>query len=191
MHDYAVGPGRELSRFLDLTGRRRLLDVGGGPGTYSILLAAANPDLTCTVFDLPSVVPIAEEVIERHDLTARVSTVGGDYHSDAFPRSFDVVLVSNTLHQEDEATCKRILSQAYESLEDGGICVVHAMPMNERQDGPVWPALHNLLMLLIYRGGRAYTQGQYCELMTGAGFSDVEAHTMSVFNAGMFIVGRR
>jgi hypothetical protein len=114
-----------------------------------------------------------------------------DEPSDAFPGGFDAVLVSNTLHQEDETSCHRILAQAYEALEPGGVCVVHAMPMNERQDGPVWPALHNLLMLLVYRGGRAYTQDQYCELLVGAGFDDPEAHSMSTFNAGMYIVAQR
>ena len=59
MHDYAIGPGRELARHLDLGGRRRLLDVGGGPGTYSILLAEANDALECVIFDLPEVVQIA------------------------------------------------------------------------------------------------------------------------------------
>lgn len=191
MHDYAMGPGRELARHLDLADRRRLLDVGGGPGTYSILLAEANPDLECTVLDLPAVVQIAEEVIERHGLRDRVSTVGADYHTDAFPGGYDVVLVSNTLHQEDDESCHRILSEAYGALGPGGICVVHAMPMNEGRDGPLWPALHNLLMLLVYRGGRAYTVGQYSDQLRAAGFRDPRHHAMSTFNAGSYIVAER
>lgn len=191
MHDYAIGPGRELARHLDLTGRRRLLDVGGGPGTYSILLAEANDDLRCTVFDLPDVVRIATDVIESHGMSERVDTLCGDYHTDELPRGYDVVLVSNTLHQEDEASCRRILSGAHAALEPGGICVIHAMPMNERQDGPVWPALHGLLMLLVYRGGRAYTEGQYKDQLLEAGFRDPVGHRMSAFNAGMFVTATR
>ena len=191
MHDYAQGPGHELARHLDLSGRKRLLDVGGGPGTYSILLAEANPELTATVFDLPAVVAIAEEVIDKHGLGARVSTHGGDYHTDQFPSGYDVVLVSNTLHQEDDESCLRILKQSYEALDPGGICVVQAMPLNETQDGPVWPALHNLLMLLVYRGGRAYTVGQYSDQLRAAGFEDPTHHTMSIYNAESYIVARK
>jgi len=191
MHDYAVGPGHELARHLDLSGRKKLLDVGGGPGTYSILLAEANPELSCTVFDLPAVVAIADDVIEKHDLKGRVSTHGGDYHTDTFPKGFDVVLVSNTLHQEDDESCLRIMKEAYEALDPGGICVIQAMPMNETQDGPMWPALHNLLMLLVYRGGRAYTVRQYSDQMLAAGFKDPTHHTMSVYNAESYIVAKR
>ncbi len=191
MHDYALGPGHELARHLDLSGRRRLLDVGGGPGTYSILLAEANPELSCTVLDLPAVVAIAQEVIDKQGLRDRVSTHAGDYHSDQFPSGYDVVLVSNTLHQEDDESCLRILKQSYEALDAGGICVVQAMPLNERQDGPVWPALHNLLMLLVYRGGRAYTVGQYSDQLRAAGFKDPTHHTMSIYNAESYIVARK
>jgi hypothetical protein len=77
MHEYAIGSGRELARDLDLSGRARLLDVGGGPGTYAVLLAECNPDLSCVVFDLPSVVEVADEVIARHGLGDRVSTLAG------------------------------------------------------------------------------------------------------------------
>jgi 3-hydroxy-5-methyl-1-naphthoate 3-O-methyltransferase len=191
MHDYAIGPGRELARYLDLGGRTRLLDVGGGPGTYSILLAEANPDLRCTVFDLPPVVAIADEVIAKHDLVDRVTTAGGDYHSDDFPRGFDAVLVSNTLHQEDWDTCIQILRQAFDSVEPGGLGVIHAMFLNETGDGPLWPTLHSLVLQSVYRGGRAYTAGQTFEMLEAAGFRDPELHTMSPFNAGAFVTATR
>lgn len=191
MHDYAMGPGRELARHLDLGGRGRLLDVGGGPGTYSILLAEANPSLSAVVLDLPDVVEIADEVIARHGLSGRVTTTAGDYRTDRFPGGFEAVLVSNTLHQEDWDSCRRILDRAYESVEPGGLAVVHAMFLNERGDGPVWPALHNLLMLLIYRGGRAYSAEQTFRMLEQSGFEDPRLHRMSTFNAGSFVTARR
>lgn len=191
MHDYAIGPGKELARHLDLGGRRRLLDPGGGPGTYSILLAEANPELECVVFDLPEVVAIADEVIADHGLQERVGTVAGSYHEDDFPAGFDAALVSNTLHQEDWDTCVSILRKAHDSLEPGGLGVVHAMFLNERGDGPVWPALHNLLMLLVYRGGRAYSVEQTFRMLEEAGFENPEHHRMSPFNAGSFVTAVR
>lgn len=191
MHDYAIGPGRELVRNLDLSGRRRLLDVGGGPGTYSILLAEGNAGLECVVFDLPEVIKLAEEVIAGYGLEERVSTTPGDYRSDDFPGGFDAVLVSNTLHQEDWETCRTILEKAHAALEPGGLVVVQAMFLNERGDGPLWPALHNLLMLLVYRGGRAYSVEQTFRMLEEAGFRDPEHHRMSTFNAGSFVTATR
>jgi 2-polyprenyl-3-methyl-5-hydroxy-6-metoxy-1,4-benzoquinol methylase len=191
MHDYAMGPGRELARHLDLAGRQRLLDVGGGPGTYSLLLAERNPELTCVVFDLPEVVEIAAEVAANRDLEGRVSTAAGDYHSDSLPKGFDVGLISNVLHQEDWDSCHRILTEAHAALNPGGLVVVHAMFLNEQGDGPLWPSLHNLLMLLVYRGGRAYSAGQTFQMLTEAGFKRPELHRMSPFNAGSFVTAIR
>lgn len=191
MHDYAVGTGRELVRHLDLGGRRRLLDVGGGPGTYSILLAEGNENLECVIFDLPEVVEIAREVVARHGLADRVSTRAGDYHVDDFPGGFDTVLVSNTLHQESWDSCRTILQKARAALEPGGMVVVQAMFLNERGDGPLWPALHNLLMLLVYRGGRAYSAEQTFQMLAEAGFRDPVLHRMSTFNAGSFVTAVR
>jgi len=191
MHGYAIGPGRELARSLDLAGRSSLLDVGGGPGTYSLLLAEANEGLRCTVWDLPPVVAIAEEVIADHGLSGRVQTTAGDYHADAFPPGHDAILISNTLHQEDWETCVAILRKAYDALPSSGLVVVQAMFLNESGDGPVWPALLNLLLLMIARGGRNYSVGQTFEMLRAAGFGDPEHHTTSVLNAASYVTATR
>jgi 3-hydroxy-5-methyl-1-naphthoate 3-O-methyltransferase len=191
MHDYAIGPGRELARHLDLSGHRRLLDVGGGPGTYAVLLAEANPELAATVYDLPDVVGIAEEVIESHGVADRVDTAAGDYHRDTFPGGYDVGLVSNVLHQEDWDSCVDILRKTHDAVEPGGLGVIHAMFLDETGDGPLWPALHNLLMLLVYRGGRAYSVPQTFAMFEEAGFRNPTHHRMSLFNAGSYVVAER
>ena len=59
MHGRALGIGRAVVPLLDLAGCRKVLDVGGGPGTYSILIAQAHPGVDCVVFDLAGVVEIA------------------------------------------------------------------------------------------------------------------------------------
>jgi SAM-dependent methyltransferase len=191
MHEFAVGPGREFARHLNLEGRRRLLDVGGGPGSYSILLAEANPELSCTVFDLPDVVRVAAEMIEQHGAAARVSTLAGDYNADPIPQGYDVVLISNTLHQEDEGAVRGLLSKVFDAIEPGGICVIHGLPLNETKDGPLWPALLNVQLRLVSQGGRAYTVEEYREQLLEAGFVEPVAHAMSTFNANSYVVARR
>ena len=61
MHERARGIGSVLPHIVDLKGRRHLLDVGGGPGTYSVELVQNNPGLRATVLDVPGVL----EVIQR------------------------------------------------------------------------------------------------------------------------------
>ena len=55
MHERALGIGRALVEMVDLSGFRRMLDLGGGPGTYSALFTQRYPGLKATVLDLPDV----------------------------------------------------------------------------------------------------------------------------------------
>src|SRR5262245_29935088 len=60
MHNRALGIARAVIAQMDLTGRKRLFDVGGGPGTYSILLVQKTPGLSATVLDLSAVLRITK-----------------------------------------------------------------------------------------------------------------------------------
>ncbi len=191
MHDYAAGPGREMANSLDLAGRRKLLDVGGGPGTHSVLLAQKNPQLEAVVLDLPAVVEIAREVISSYGLSDRVTTQAGDYMVDKFGGGYDVVLLSNMLHQEDPETCKMILRKAYDALVKGGMLVIQAMFLNSERDGPVWPTLHSLLLLLVYQGGRAYSFDETIEMLPEVGFVEPEIKRFSLATAESVIIAKK
>ena len=99
MHNIAVtGRARMFTDAVDLSGRRRLFDVGGGPGTYSITACRLYPELTAVVFDMPEAAAIAREVIAREGLQDRVSVQEGDWDTDRFGENNLVVLLSNVLH---------------------------------------------------------------------------------------------
>ena len=194
MHDYAIGPGSQMVNHLDLTGRKTLLDVGGGPGSYSILLAQKNPELKATVFDLPEVVEIAREIISDFKMTDRVDTRGGSYMDDDLRNGgsgYDAVLLSNMLHQEDPEVCKMILRKAGDALADDGVLVIQAMFLNSQKDGPVWPTLHSLLLSLVYHGGRAYSLDETLEMLGETGFTDWKVSRPSLLNAESLITARK
>jgi predicted O-methyltransferase YrrM len=124
MHDRALGIGRALAGLVDLSGCRHMLDVGGGPGTYSALFALRYPELQSVVMDLPEVVAIAEEIIAGMGADDRVSTLAGDYMNTPFPKDKDVVLISGVFHRESEATCRRLIERGAESLLPGGLLLI-------------------------------------------------------------------
>ena len=191
MHDYALGPGKELLRHVDLGGCTRLLDVGGGAGSYSILLAQAYDQLRPVVFDLPGVIQIAREDIAENGLSQRIEVQAGDYTSDDLGSGYDVLLLSNMLNQEDRASCLALLRKAHAALVDGGQLILQAMFLNKEKDGPAWPALQSLISLLLYPQGRTYSLDETLELLTEAGFSDLDVRRMSLLNAESIIVARR
>jgi hypothetical protein len=58
-HSGSLGPARLMSKRVDLSDRKQLLDTGGGSGAYSLAFCAANPRLKATIFDFPQTIEIA------------------------------------------------------------------------------------------------------------------------------------
>jgi len=192
MHDYARLRGSEIVRYLDFSGGLELIDVGGGPGSYAVLFTTQWPDLRVTVFDLPAVVPIAGQHAEEAGVDDRVVLKPGNYYVDEFgDADYDVVFLSDTLHQESPETCLMILEKTYRSLRSGGQIVVQAMFLNDDRVSPRWPVMHSLIMVLMYGSGRAYTVEETVGLMEQAGFVDCAHRRMSLLNVNSLVVARK
>jgi len=82
-------------------------DIAGGPGLYSISFAQCEPALQVTVFDLPLVIPFAQEIIAHYGRQERVTAYMGNYFHDDFAGGNDLILLSNTLWTEavESAAC--------------------------------------------------------------------------------------
>ncbi len=165
----------QVARRVDLTGRRRLLDLGGGPGTYAIHFCRQYKSLEAVVFDRPETRPIAEKIIARFGLEGRIRFQGGDYRDGPLPDGFDVVWVSHILHAENPATCAVLLAAVHAALKPGGMVLIHDFLLNDNLDGPLFPALFSLNMLQGTEGGQAYSRGQVEAMLMAAGFTDVTA----------------
>jgi len=191
MHEYALGPGRAIVDTLDLRGRAKMLDVGGGPGTYSILLAEKFPELTAEVLDLPAVLEITRELVEQHGMAGRVTTRAGNYLTDDFGRGYDVVLLSNMLHQESPETCLALLRKAHAALADDGLLVIQLAFLNSEKDAPVWGVLQSLQLAVLYPHGRAYSFDEVLAMLPNAGFHDGKVKKMSMLRSESLILATR
>jgi hypothetical protein len=174
MHDRALGIGQALVGLVDLNGRRRLLDVGGGPGTYAALFAKRYPELRATVIDLPHVVAIANEIIQSMGASGAVTTHAGDYLTCELPGGQDVVLVSGVFHRETEATCRALIARALAALVPGGLLVVSDVLADAGGASPPFAALFGLNMLLTARDGGVHADADVAAWMEQAGCARTE-----------------
>ncbi len=168
----------QVARRVDLTGRRRLLDLGGGPGTYAVHFCRRYESLEAVVFDRPETRPFAEKIISRFGLEERILFEGGDYRDAPLPDGFDVIWVSHILHAENPSTCAELIAAIYTALEPGGVVLIHDFLLRESLDGPLFPALFGLNMLQGTEGGQAYSRGQIQAMLTKAGFVETIAVTI-------------
>jgi hypothetical protein len=173
MHNRALGIGRALASDLDLTGRTRLLDVGGGPATYSCLLAQRNPQLRSRSMDLPAVVEIAATIVRDFGLQDRVQPIVGDYHQETYPDGNDVVLCSGMFHRETPDSCRQILRKAYAALEPGGLVVVQDVLCDDTKTGPPFALLFGLNMSLTSEFGAVHSSAEVATWMAEAGFGEI------------------
>lgn len=173
MHGRALGIGRAVVPALDVRGCRRLLDVGGGPGTYSVLLAQANPGLACTVLDLPDVAAIARELIAQQQMADRVQTLPGDYHTTPFPPGQDAVTFLGVLHQESPEQIGDLMGRAFEALVPGGRVYVLDMMTDATHAAPKFSALFAVNMALTTGNGWVFSDAEMQGWLEAAGFRDV------------------
>jgi len=175
MHNRALGVGRTLAESIDLSGRKKLLDVGGGPATYSILLAKKNPGLIATVMDLPDVAGIAREIITEFKMGDRVFTMEGDYTKTPFPEGNDCVLYSGMFHRETPESCSLLLSKAFDSLRSGGLVIVNDVFCNREKDGPPFVMLFGINMMLTSDHGTVHSTFEVTQWLSETGFTDISS----------------
>lgn len=178
MHARAKWIGCALIPLLDLAGKKRLLDIGGGSGTFSVLMAAAYPELRCTVFDLPEVVRIAETLIENQGMKGRVRVLPGNYHKDGFPAGNDVVTILGVLHQESPESIQDILKRAYDALDPGGAIYVLDVMTDATHTTPKFSALFAVNMALTAASGWVFSDTELRDWLTHAGFHGIEVRPL-------------
>ena len=157
------GKGKFFIDNIDLSARTKLLDVGGGPGTYSVLACRQYPELMATVFDLPETIAITREIIQQEKLDNRISVQEGNWETDELGQGYDVILFSNILHGPNSDTDMK-LKKAYRSMVPSGLLVIQEFLLNDTKTGPLVPALFNIMV-------GAYSQQEIFNIIENCGFA--------------------
>jgi len=174
MHNLSSLLAPKLVPLIPFDNAGTLLDVGGGPGTWAITFCRFHPGLQATVFDLPTSEPIAVDNIAHVGMSERISFVGGDFLRDPLGRNFDVVWLSQVLHGEGPDNAARLVDNAARALAPGGLLLIHEFILNDHDDGPLFPALFSLNMLLGTDTGQSYSEGEISRMCSAAGLVAIQ-----------------
>ncbi len=192
MHERARGMSAVLPHGVDFSGRQRLLDVGGGPGTYSIALVRQTPGLRATVLDRPGVLDVAREIIERHGCADRIDLLPGDYLSSPFGTGYDAALLSGMMHRETAESCRLLLRKTFDALVPGGLIVVSDVFYDdERKNTPPFALSFAINMMLTSEEGSAHAKTEMAAWMAGCGFSNVQVRDLPRPNPHTLVMGTK
>ena len=174
MHYRGLAQSQLLARKIPLKGRKRLVDIAGGPGTFSIMLCKANKGLSATVIDRPQTLRVTREIIASYGINDRVATKEGDYLADTFGAGYDAGLLSSMFNQESPTVVKDILRKTHDALAPGGLVIVQEQLLNDEKSGPALAAMIGVNQLLHTPGGAAYSGREMGDWMKEVGFTKVK-----------------
>jgi predicted O-methyltransferase YrrM len=172
MHSRSVHLGTAAARRVAGFGTaKRLLDVAGGSGVFSIAIAREHPHIRCTVLELPRVADLAREYIAQAGVGDRVDTCVANMWKDPWPAGYDALFFSNIYHDWDRARCLHLTQKGLEALPRGGRLYIHEVLLADTKDAPLVGVSDSMLMMF-FTEGKQRTAGEFASILTEAGFRD-------------------
>jgi acetylserotonin O-methyltransferase len=167
MHGMGQLSSPAVASSFDLSGFRRVVDLGGATGHLAMAIAERYPEMDAAVFDLPEVIEYAREFTAG----SRVELLGGDFFGDALPEA-DLYTLGRILHDWSDDKIERLLARIYSALPGGGGLLIAEKLLHEDLGGPASAHMQSLNMLVCTEG-RERSFAQYAALLNQAGFGEV------------------
>lgn len=151
---------------------RRLLDVGGGDGTFLAAVAERCPNLALALFDLPAVAERARARLRAVGLAERVEVVAGDFTAGPLPRGADLISLVRIVHDHDDPVVVRLFARIREALPPGGTLLI-AEPLAQAPGAERVGDAYFGFYLLAMGQGRPRRFAELAGLLRRAGFTSV------------------
>ncbi|HJP19939.1 MAG TPA: methyltransferase [Alphaproteobacteria bacterium] len=177
-HAGSLGPAMMMADRIDLSASRRLLDVAGGTGAYSITFCRRHADLTATIIDFPNVVEVAKGYVAEANLEKRITLQPGDALSEPWPGGQDAVLMSYFLSAVGGGDIEDLLGRAWQALAPGGQLIVHDFMLDDDRAGPAAAAGWFLVYLPLRTDAVSFSAAELKPLIAGHGFAEVQDAVM-------------
>src|SRR5690606_10241230 len=141
---------------------KTVVDVGGGSGAFSAILARRHADLEVVSFDLPAVASTATSFIKQQGLSDRVTIAAGSFLACALPHA-EVIVMGNVLHDWDEHQKQMLIQKAYDALPKDGVLIAIENVVDDDRRSNAFGLMMSLNMLIETGadGGFEYTGAQF------------------------------
>ena len=150
-----------------------LLDVGGSLGDYCGAFTKKYKNLSCTIYELPEVAKHARKNIAEKKYR-RINVIDGDFFTQSLPKGFDIHFYSNVIHDWTPSQISVLLRKSYQSINKGGLVIIHDMHLDNDKKGPDI-AIDHSLYLSIFTDGKCYSFDEMSRMLKLAGFKRIRA----------------
>jgi hypothetical protein len=185
MAGISAGNFQAFAEKFDFSNYKTLTDVGGATGLLSMLVAKANPNMTCSTTDLPAATEIAKRKIAEAGLSDRVKAEPIDFFTDPIPPA-DVVTMGMILHDWNLEKKMMLIRKAYDALPEGGAFVVIEALIDDARRENAFGLMMSLNMLIEFGEAFDYTGADFDRWCKEVGFKRTEVlHLAGPASAGI------
>jgi len=180
MFEIGMGTAKLLAQNIDLKGVKKMADIGGGPAQYPIAFSQVNPETQFVVADLPNTLKVAREYVKKFGLTKRIKLMECaffDVKDLGIGEDYDMALLSQVLHAEDDRKCAELIKKTYRILKPGGRLVINENALNEDRVSPPPPLIFAVNML-VGTSGRTFTVKEMSRWLKDAGFKAIKSRRL-------------
>lgn len=155
---------------------RRMVDVAGGHGGFSMAMCRRHPELHATVLDLPPSAAVGRRIVEEQGFAERVDHREGDVFELGLGEELDVVSVFNLIHHLPEARNRELCRMAHAALRPGGCLVIGDSARPEPGEQVSQQGAISSLLFYAWSHSRNFTPAEVRRWMLDAGFEEVALH---------------
>lgn len=174
-----AAPANALPASYDFSRHERLLDVGGGNGSWLLAVLANSPRLRGTLLELPGPAALARQRLADHPMGQRLAVIEGDALQQPLPEDHDVVLIANVMHLFSPERNVELLARTRGSVAAGTRLLLADFWTNPEHTDPPFAALMAGEFLVITGEGDVYSAQQVKEWLDQTGWRVLERKPLS------------
>jgi hypothetical protein len=142
--------------------------IVGSCGNGIISILKANPQVEGILFDISSVMEVAEPVVKNSGVADRLKLIAGDCR-EYIPEGGDVYILMFVLHNWDDDRAIKILQNCRQAMTENSVLLIVEMIMPSGNQ-PFVGKLIDLESLLTTPGGYERNESEYRAILNSAGF---------------------
>ncbi len=177
-----------LAMTYDFNSHQRVLDVGGGTGSFLGALLRQHPHLQPTLFEIPSVLAVAQNRLLTTPYHDKINLVAGDFFHDPLPDGHDAVLVANVIHLLSPDHNRQLLTKIRQAVPSKARLLLVDFWTDSTHTAPPFAALMAGEFLLVSREGDVYSVDEVKTWLEETQWQMVEHRPLS--GASTLIVGK-
>jgi SAM-dependent methyltransferase len=164
-----------LATTYDFRRHRRVLDLGGGTGSYVMAVCTQYRGLEAILYDIPRVAALARQRLAASPCAERIRIVEGNFFQDPIPDGCDAVIIANVVHVYSPERNMELLGRIRKRVPEGARLLLVDLWTDRTRTQPLAAALAAGEFLISSGGeGNVYSEEDVRGWLQESGWRAVE-----------------